>query len=179
VTVLITRKLIISNRNEYEQRLLADLDLAQQLLERRLTTDTKPTEREARSAARRVLKAIPNCTPSTLNKMLIFLLSLADALDPDGVSKKRASASTRKIRFKNFSQGVESARAALSEHVDIALRVQQLRKAGASTRAAVSDVAEKHELSNRQVVRICKAPNVRQVLREREYVEMILASRRS
>jgi hypothetical protein len=145
------------------KRLRGYIELAQRLLNESLSRDTKPTEKEARAAARRVLETIareyyardqhswPLPTIST------FLFSLANAIDPASVPKALKSW-TRQIKFKDVSTGAKRTRAAFQKHFNIAREVLLLKEEG---KPGVSLVAKKYNMDSSQISRICTQPHIK------------------
>jgi hypothetical protein len=163
-----------------------DIKLALRLLNRPLSPDTKPTEREARAAARRVTHAItdllfkidddirgqdaipddrPGVSPTIdeiLNELAFlgtFLIELGFNFDPTFRPKNLNRIYTRKVDFSDATQGSGRTRAAQARHFAIALRVRELRKAGA--KAPVRTTAEEFNTVSSDVSRICADPDIK------------------
>jgi hypothetical protein len=137
------------------------------LLERALSSNTKPTEEEARAAARKMLEAVQGLlkekcrdNPRTLD-MICFLHSLANVLDPTSVPKTEKRYFALKAVFKYANQGAKKAKHALARHVNIAIEVYLLNKRG---KAGTSLVAKKLNMDSSEISRICAAPDVKEEL---------------
>jgi hypothetical protein len=148
--------------------------VALRLLEEKLSPDTKPTEKEARVALRKVLWGVTELLfeidkdmrkdskdgdewPSPLPEFGLVLTQLALAIDPAFDPKGRLAgfSRTRKINFGNSTQGSATTRAAHARRLDIAFRVRELRDAGA--KAPVRQTADEFHTVSTDVSRICKA----------------------
>jgi hypothetical protein len=123
------------------------------------------TEKAARAAARRMLEAIratiavsQQSVPQIVD-MLGFLHNLANVIDPASVLKVEKRYFTRRAIFKDVSKGSRKAHRALADHVNIAIEVYLLNKAG---KKGTSLTAKKLDLDSSQVSRICRAPDVKQ-----------------
>jgi hypothetical protein len=147
------------------ERLRGDIELAQRLLDEPLSWTTKPTEKEARAAARKVLETIAREYDAwdersrTIPTMSIFLVSLAKAIDPASVPKTaRRAYGTRKVYFRDASQGTKAARAAFQKHFNIAREVLVLNERG---KPGTNLVAKKYGMADSAVSRICTQPHVK------------------
>ena len=136
-----------------------DIELAQQLLLERLSSDTKPTEKEARAAARRVLQAVNKVlhVSGQKNGLQYFIFCLASVLDPASIPEIARRAYTRKVEFTDTN--TRAGRDDLRKHIEIAMLVRGLRARG--TKNAVGVAAKKYGKTERQVFRICAEPDVK------------------
>jgi len=147
----------------YEQ-LRGDIELAQRLLDEPLSWTTKPTEKEARAAARKVLETIAREYQArdehslTIPTMSIFLVSLANAIDPAFVPEAAKGWCTRQIKFKDVSTGAKRTRTAFEKHFNIAREVFLLNK---QRKPGTSLVAKKYGMADSAVSRICAQPHVK------------------
>lgn len=144
-----------------------DIQLAQPLLKEPLSAATKPTEKEARAAARRVLEAVSRSIREEQGELFdagvtVFLDRLAKALDPASVPGTEKQFYTRKADFEDASQGAGRTRAALHRRLQIAIEVHLLKNTGKKGKGAVSLVAKKYDMDSSQVSKICAAPGIKQ-----------------
>ncbi len=162
-----------------------DIEVAQRLFSSRLSNKTKPTEREALTAAARLLeytaftlfegsKLVEDGKLNKIKELFEvegvpyhraaeipwFLHCLAYAFDPPSVPESDQSIHTRKINFSDASQGAAKMRAAYPRHFIIAFRVYELRKAG--EKAPVRKAAEEFNINSEEVSRICARPDIKQ-----------------
>jgi hypothetical protein len=128
-----------------------DVKLAWLLLDRPLSPHTKPTEKEARAALRRVLEAVGKSLPGSRWADVSFFLwaGLADALDP-----REDVAVLRKAHFTDMGTGTRKALTAATKDMQIAAEVYLLNKAG---QHGVSLVAKRTDKDPSQISRAYKA----------------------
>jgi len=144
-----------------------DITLAQQLLDEPLSSDSRPTEKEAQAAARRVLEAVvkdllhADCGNLTTAGIIVFLLSLANALDPDGIEEIARSVYTRKIVLVDTSKGIEKTRATLGKYFGTAAEVYLLTKAG---QPGTHIVADRENMDSSEISRICTRADVKRAV---------------
>jgi len=139
-----------------------DIELARRLLREPLSPNTKPTEREARAAARRVLHTIPDLLLKIDNDLRMFLIDLGFVIDPAFRPRVLRRHHTRKVDFSDATPGSGRTRTANAKHLAIARRVRELRKAGA--KAPVSTTAKEFGKVNSVVSRICADPGIKEYL---------------
>jgi hypothetical protein len=139
-----------------------DVQLAQRLLDEPLS---KPTEKEARAAARRVLEAVRKDLSASWDEsnlttagMITFLRCLAKAIDPDSVPKVARRIHTRAIDFRDVTQSTKATRAAFPQQLDVAIQVYLLNKTG---KKGTSLVAKKYNIDSSEISRICAAPDIK------------------
>jgi hypothetical protein len=136
-----------------------DVQLAQRLLDEPLS---KPTEKEARAAARRVLEAVGKDLSASWDQsnlttagIITFLRCLSKAIDPDSVPKVARRIHTRAIDFRDVTKAT---RAAFPRQLDIAIQVYLLNKTGKN---GTSLVAKKYNMDSSEISRICTAPDIK------------------
>ena len=142
--------------------------LARLLFREELSSDTKPTEKQAREAALFVLLTIhqhgfpgaDNNDPA-VQSIKLFLLELAYAIYPDALPKLTKRWHTRRVDFINTTQGAKSAGAALGKHLDIAAEVYLLTKAGQPGNRIVAD---RENMDPRTISGICAKPDIKWVV---------------
>ena len=140
-----------------------DIYLALRLLHEPLSSNTKPTEKEARAAARRVLEAVDKDYLSAGQDYItagkrIFLHSLKNAIDPGSVPKTQRRIYSRAVDFRDATQGVKKARAVFSKDLDIAAEVYLRNKANQN---GTSLVAKKYDKDMSEISVICAKPDVK------------------
>jgi hypothetical protein len=136
---------------------------AWQLFTEPLSSKTKPTEKEARAAAREVffdiadlllkiddhqeLRKILTGDTNTRHLLILglFLKDVARVID-------QQPGATLKIKFTNTTQGSGRTRTAQAKHIAIARRVKELREAGA--KAPVSQTAKEFKMASESVSKI-------------------------
>jgi hypothetical protein len=144
------------------------IKLARLLFREELSSDTKPTEKQAREAALFVLLTIhqhgfPGADDNdpTIQDIKLFLLDLAYAIYPDALPKLTKRWHTRRVDFINKTTGAKAAGAALGKHLNIATEAYLLTKAG---QPGTRIVANRENMDSRAITRICTEPDIKWVL---------------
>jgi hypothetical protein len=136
-----------------------------------LSSSTKPTEKEARSSLARSLLSIADSLSDPDDMNAALLVQVALLFDPKAKLSQlhrlnlMVAEPTRAVKFKNISKGHAKPHA----HFQIAWEVEGLLQSKGKQKAAEA-VAEKHNMTLRQVQRICR--KVAQVTSDRRSGDM-------
>jgi hypothetical protein len=138
------------------------IKIARLLFREELSSDTQPTEKQAREAAFFVLLAIHqhgfDDNDPTTKDLKIFLLDLAYAIYPDALPKLAKRTHTRRIDFINRTTGAKKAGAVFVKYLGIATEVYLLTKVG---QPGTRIIADRENMDSSEITRICKQPDIK------------------